>query len=251
MNKLLIALLFFIPYAVEATQCIAHRGDKESCLENSFICVKRALDKEAAAVEFDVRHTRDGVGILMHDKDMDKVAKSRIGKRCPLNKSVSRIYFKQIQRNCILKDGQEITTLEEVLPLFANSLSLAIIEFKDKPSVATKRIIREEFAGRPNDLRLISFNAEILRSFHTGPGRSFYKDVNRWFLSSKPKDRGLEFEGVGFKKWKPGQVAYFKDQGLEVMAWTYSTRNSITHMAPQDLDFIATDTLSLCKLIVE
>ncbi|NUP42747.1 MAG: glycerophosphodiester phosphodiesterase, partial [Streptomyces sp.] len=52
---------------------VAHRGDPYEYRENTLPSVRSALLKGADAVEVDVRLTRDGVPVLLHDRTLDRL----------------------------------------------------------------------------------------------------------------------------------------------------------------------------------
>ncbi|MFI0897679.1 glycerophosphodiester phosphodiesterase [Streptomyces sp. NPDC020983] len=52
---------------------VAHRGDPYEHRENTLPSVRSALLKGADAVEVDVRLTRDGVPVLLHDRTLDRL----------------------------------------------------------------------------------------------------------------------------------------------------------------------------------
>ena len=56
---------------------IAHRGDSIAGGENTLEALKRAVAMGADALEFDVRMTKDGVAVLMHDAELDRTTSGR------------------------------------------------------------------------------------------------------------------------------------------------------------------------------
>lgn len=52
---------------------VAHRGDPYRFRENTVDSLRSALDKGADVVEFDVRLTRDGVPVLLHDATLKRL----------------------------------------------------------------------------------------------------------------------------------------------------------------------------------
>lgn len=54
------------------TQACAHRGDSYCAPENTLPAFELALAKGAAQVEFDVRATRDGALVVIHDSTVDR-----------------------------------------------------------------------------------------------------------------------------------------------------------------------------------
>jgi glycerophosphoryl diester phosphodiesterase len=57
----------------DAAAIIGHRGDRSQAPENTMPALELAMD-ELAYVETDVRLTRDGVPVLFHDTDLERVA---------------------------------------------------------------------------------------------------------------------------------------------------------------------------------
>jgi len=56
---------------------IAHRGNRAHAAENTIESLQQAVDLGADAIEFDVRVTRDGVPVVMHDPDVDRTTDGR------------------------------------------------------------------------------------------------------------------------------------------------------------------------------
>ncbi|MFJ2741296.1 glycerophosphodiester phosphodiesterase [Streptomyces sp. NPDC087440] len=52
---------------------VGHRGDPYRFRENTLASIRSALDLGADAVEVDVRLTRDGVPVLLHDEKLDRL----------------------------------------------------------------------------------------------------------------------------------------------------------------------------------
>ncbi|MBL3665669.1 glycerophosphodiester phosphodiesterase [Streptomyces sp. M2CJ-2] len=52
---------------------VAHRGDPYHVRENTLASLRSALHRGADAVEFDVRLTRDGVPVLLHDETLKRI----------------------------------------------------------------------------------------------------------------------------------------------------------------------------------
>lgn len=51
---------------------IAHRGASALAPENTLAAFKRAIDDGAEGIEFDVRLTRDGVPVVIHDATLER-----------------------------------------------------------------------------------------------------------------------------------------------------------------------------------
>ncbi|MET9774934.1 glycerophosphodiester phosphodiesterase [Streptomyces sp. NPDC006367] len=59
--------------AVREVTAVGHRGDPYRCRENTLDSLRSALDRGADAVEVDVRLTRDGVPVLLHDETLKRL----------------------------------------------------------------------------------------------------------------------------------------------------------------------------------
>ncbi|MFI5684842.1 glycerophosphodiester phosphodiesterase [Streptomyces sp. NPDC051636] len=58
---------------MQTVTAVAHRGDPYRFRENTLDSLRSALDQGADAVEIDVRLTRDGVPVLLHDETLKRL----------------------------------------------------------------------------------------------------------------------------------------------------------------------------------
>ncbi|MGW2486534.1 glycerophosphodiester phosphodiesterase [Streptomyces sp. NPDC001606] len=58
---------------MQTLTAVAHRGDPYRFRENTVASLRSALDRGADAVEIDVRLTRDGVPVLLHDETLRRL----------------------------------------------------------------------------------------------------------------------------------------------------------------------------------
>lgn len=58
---------------MQTLTAVAHRGDPYRHPENTLDSLRSALDRGADAVEVDVRLTRDGVPVLLHDESLKRL----------------------------------------------------------------------------------------------------------------------------------------------------------------------------------
>ncbi|MGV9252264.1 glycerophosphodiester phosphodiesterase [Streptomyces sp. NPDC003697] len=58
---------------MQTLTAVAHRGDPYRVRENTIASLRSALDRGADAVEIDVRLTRDGVPVLLHDDTLSRL----------------------------------------------------------------------------------------------------------------------------------------------------------------------------------
>lgn len=94
-------------------QTIAHRGSSADRPENTLAAYKRAIEAGATAIEVDVRTSKDGVLVVMHDESLERTTD---GEGAVGEKTLEEL--KQLDAGGWFGkeyEGERIPTLEEVL----------------------------------------------------------------------------------------------------------------------------------------
>jgi glycerophosphoryl diester phosphodiesterase len=127
---------------------IGHRGAAAAAPENTLASLRKAKKLGASWVEFDVKLTRDGVPVLMHDERLDRTTSGRgevaLTTLDELQKLDAGGWFAPAFR------GEPVPTLEAALALCAE-LGLGInVEIKPSPgrAVETARVTVEVLRAR-------------------------------------------------------------------------------------------------------
>lgn len=163
MKKTLLAILLFLSSnSYSESLCIAHRGNNKDFLENTYQSIKSAFEVGSEGVEFDVVHTKDGKALVFHDRDLKRLAIHKTDKKCNLRKNINKQIYLDIKNNCILTNGEEIPTLENILELLSEKNIIKFIELKDFPSLHTLELIERYSRHAPEKVRIISFKKKIL-----------------------------------------------------------------------------------------
>ncbi len=119
---------------------IAHRGASALAPENTLAAFKQAIDDGAEGIEFDVRLSRDGVPVVIHDSTIERTGRKR-GR-------VSELTAAELgdldvgswfnERYPDLSDTffptQRVSTLEDVLEFLSDFSGLIYVELKCKDS---------------------------------------------------------------------------------------------------------------------
>lgn len=102
----------------------AHRGASEYTPENTLLAFYTGIYMGANGIETDVRHTKDGVLVLHHDKTPERMAGD--------TRPVSELTFEELANLQFEKNGltDKIATLEDFLRLFAHRDITFAIELK-------------------------------------------------------------------------------------------------------------------------
>jgi glycerophosphoryl diester phosphodiesterase len=206
---------------------IAHRGASAYAPENTTAAFELALSLGARAVEFDVRLTRDGVPVVLHDDTLERTTSGR-GK-------VSEANWADL---AALEAGtwfhprfveQRVLSLEQALAVIAPR-ARPIIELK----VALEARVLEEALRVYNATQqalVISFEASWLAAVRKASRDlkvGLLADEWRDDLPERCRDLGSEVLILGTHVLSLGRIAVALDCGLEV--WTYT---------PNDIGLVA------------
>jgi len=129
----------------------AHRGASYYEPENTLRAFKRALEMGAYRLELDVRSTKDGIIVVIHDDTVDRTTNG--------SGFVREMTLKEIKRLDAGK-GEKIPTLEEVLEFAKNNAKL-LVDVKEK-GLEEKLAELVRAKGMVNDVVFIS-STHIIR----------------------------------------------------------------------------------------
>ena len=126
---------------LDARVVIAHRGNRAWAPENTIAALHQAVSIGADALEFDVRVTRDGVAVVIHDSDIDRTTDGRGLVESFTFDELSR--FDASARSPFATGSpMAVPSLEEVLDRF-REIPL-VIEVKEVGAIdATARLVRQ------------------------------------------------------------------------------------------------------------
>lgn len=226
--------------------CISHRGIVENSIENSLSAIQAAIDANSDGVEFDIQHTKDGHAIAIHDEDLLRVSKSRTGMSCPLEKKIEDLSLSEIKQKCVLKNGEEIPLLEEVLKLLETENLYTFLEIKDYPNQRTIKLIEKYNNQKPELLRVISFKSKALKVLKKLRKKSgFWNEVELMrvykFLPFSFSDYGVDiYFKTRFMAWLP------KLFGKEVGVWTVDTDKDLKKILKKKIKFVTTNNVKRC-----
>lgn len=138
--------------------CIGHRGASAYEPENTIRAFKRALEMGCEGVEMDLRRTKDGKIVIIHDETVDRTTNGK-GK-------VSEMTLEEIKK--LDSHGEKIPTLEEVLSEVKAKLFL--LELKESGYEDEIVKIVDSFRLLDNVI-FISFNYDSLRKVKENGGK--------------------------------------------------------------------------------
>lgn len=141
---------------------IGHRGNRVAAPENTLESLVQAVELGADAVEFDVRLTRDGVAVLMHDPALDRTTDGHgpVGRY-----SLAELRTLDAGARRVRASGGRvlIPTLEEALDRLRETPM--VIEVKENGAVeATEKLVRR--FGAIARVLIGSFDTTVTERFY-------------------------------------------------------------------------------------
>lgn len=199
----------------------AHRGASHYCPENTFLSFYTGLYMGANGIETDVRRTKDGVLVLFHDDDLERVVGCE-GK-------VSDMTFEELSRLTVKNGSLEdkIVTLDDFLCHFKDFPITLAIELKGEgvEQKTADAIYRWGVAGKTI---VTSFSLDFLKTVKE------YKPALRiGYLTKDVSDECIgKFLAIGGEQFcpmgdevTPELVYKCHKLGLDVRAWGISLDN--------------------------
>ena len=212
---------------------ISHRGASAYEPENTLRAIKRALGYAVDMVEIDVRETKDGQIMVIHDETLERTTNGR--------GYVHQMTYSELRRLDAGK-GERIPTLQEVIDLVKGRVGL-VVELKD-PGTTDKvaRILTENnFADQTLVTSFI--HSEVKRIKELNP----QLETGVIFRSApiKPSQLALDANANAlFPYYKYVTTRMIEDahsNQLTVNVWTLDTREEIEYYVRMGVDGAATN----------
>jgi len=111
---------------------IAHRGLAEGVPENTLIAFRQSIDRGVAVIEVDVRVTRDGQLVILHDETLDRTTdcSGRLG-------ALTLVQM----RGCDAGDGARVPTFAEAIIFIRDKPARLLLDIK--PGTPLEQVVRE------------------------------------------------------------------------------------------------------------
>ena len=214
---------------------VAHRGENGVFPENTIPGFLEAVRFGANQIEFDVRHTKDGHTVIMHDETVDrttngqgKVAELTFAELCTLDAGI-----KKTERFA----GTKIPTLEEALDCLPRNVWINVHTYTDKP-VDVARIIIEKnrqhqafmACGRNAALAVKKEYPQILICNMERPG----DDVSRYIRETiEWKCDFIQLQKLG----TPDEMKALRDAGVRINFFSARNPKQFHELVKAGVDF--------------
>lgn len=230
----------------EAAAIIGHRGDRSLAPENTMPALELAMD-ELAYVETDVRLTRDGVPVLFHDTDLERVA-GRDGR-------IEELDLADVRRLDVGEwysgewAGERVPTFDAFLAALAErDGARALVELKAAwaPDEVRRVVHLVERHGLRGRVVLQSFSIETLQSVQrVAPTMPRIMLIRELPADPVPLAEQLGLIGFGTTAASvtaaPGAVDLAHAAGIAVLCYTLNTQDTWEQVSALGVDGIITD----------
>ena len=240
----------FAYFSPAGTHVFAHRGfASDLAPENTLAAFERALQAGATHIETDIQATSDGVAVVFHDDDLERVA-GIVGR-------VDGITFEQLQG---IRIGQQsIPTLLQALERFPQARFNIDIKRENAiaPTVeailsakAADRVLVSSFSGsrRRKALRMLgakgalvatSADAVLMLSLYLAARTGVFAAFAR--LASNIQALQLPESFAGLELTHPRLIAFAKRAGLQLDYWVINEPTRMEQLVRLGADGIVTD----------
>ncbi|MEX0776471.1 MAG: glycerophosphodiester phosphodiesterase [Phycisphaeraceae bacterium] len=223
---------------------LAHRGASSYAPENTFASFDLACRMGAACLETDVRCTRDGVPVLIHDERVDRTTDG--------TGAVAEMDWRQVAaldagaRFSADFAGQRVPRLDEFLPRYLGQVSLCL-ELKCAEAIAPMAAaIRQATDGRIDGggleaIEFSSFQWDLLMLMQQAlPAAKLghlvpYSSTNAAAIR-RAADAGMAMLCPPVGAVTPQLVADARAAGLRIRTWGVKTREDLHHLITCGVD---------------
>jgi glycerophosphoryl diester phosphodiesterase len=217
-------------------QIMGHRGAAGLAPENTIAGIAEGLAAKVDWIEFDVRRTKDGHIVLVHDSHTGRVATKKV--------AISKAAMNELE-SLEMKRGFAIPTLEEAVELIGKRAKINIeIKSPDCVPQVVELIQRHVKKGYPYSHFLVSsFSPAVLRAAYTLDKKIPYSLLQIWPVRFRWL-RSVKLSAVGFyhiSALTPFIVALAKRRGLYTYAYTVNSFEEAKQLKRIGIDGIVTN----------
>ena len=239
---------------------IAHRGESYEAPENTLSSINLAWERDADAVEIDVRLTKDNQIVVIHDSHT-----KRVSGKC---KRISKSNLAELQKLDVGKyknskyTGEKIPTLKEVLNTVPKEKKI-LIEIKSHRKIVPflKEVIQNS-GLKKDQIEIISFNLKTLidvkKQIHYCKvfWVSAYKYSRLFRFWKMPlntiitKARKYNLHGLDLlahEMLNAERIKKIKSKGLKLYVWTVNNPEKARYLFHAGVDGITSDRASWMK----
>ncbi|MDQ0987378.1 glycerophosphodiester phosphodiesterase [Streptomyces sp. V2I9] len=218
---------------------VAHRGDPYLARENTLPSIRSALERGADAVEIDVRVTRDGVPVLLHDATLERLWGH--------DRRLDRIDHAELEE----LTGGGVPTLREAL--LTAGAHRVMVDLPGSTDASVRKIVGAVRECGADDRVYYCANAgAMLRVRAADPSAEI---ALTWSTPAPPRPELLAAVRPRWLNYRFGLVSReLTDRahrdGLLVSAWTADTKRTMRRLIGRGVDSITTNRIDALRQVL-
>lgn len=226
----------------------AHRGVTSVAPENTIPAYEEAVRLGYYSAECDIRRTKDGVWMLLHNDTVDKWFCEYGPIKDVTYAEASKYSFKG-GSNFWAYDDLRIPTLDEFLDVFVGTNTRPQIEIKAETYDTLHEVVEAvEKKGLVESSIVISFDLQQLREIY-----KLNDKIELWYLVDRITEENIaEARSISDKVWLSANfdkndrrsVQLALDSGIDVSYWTVNTVEDAKMMYDLGVRYLETDILT-------
>lgn len=217
---------------------IGHRGCGEDYGENTILSFELAVRAGANGIEYDVRETKDGQIVVIHDDTIDRTTNGK-------GKVSDHTYEELLQFNAGYRE--RISLFEDVLLKFRDRI-FQNIELKEK-GIAQKVLgILQKNLGDNNGILISSFFWSELTPISSAnmptallADEATIRALSEYGFIARALRYGANAVNPSFEATTPALVAHAHGHNISVYPWTVNKKTDIALMKFMGVDGIISD----------
>ncbi|MFI6725284.1 glycerophosphodiester phosphodiesterase [Streptomyces sp. R-74717] len=218
---------------------VAHRGDPYRVRENTLPSIRSALERGADAVEVDVRVTRDGVPVLLHDSTLERLWGHDV--------RLDRLTHEELTE----LTGGGVPTLRDAL--LAAGTHRVMVDLPGSTDDSVRRIVGEvRGCGAGERAYYCAGPDAMLRVRAADPSAEI---ALTWTTLAPPRAALLDAVRPRWLNYRFGLVDRemtdrLHRDGLLVSAWTADTKRTMRRLVRQGVDSITTNRVDALQRVL-
>lgn len=217
---------------------IGHRGARAIAAENTLGSIRAAAKCKADMVEVDVRLSKDGHLVLMHDETVDRTTNG--------NGKVEELFLTELQSDEVMGKGKTVPTLREAAELTKELKMGMVVEMKEE---GLEELVAKELEG--SDAMVTSFyHSSLLEVKETS-------NLKTGIIISSLPVRPVELalwagaDAIIPKRTNPRLFQEAHRCGIEVYPWTINSVDEASWLLRLGADGLVTDDPCLIRGVVD
>lgn len=224
------------------TEIFAHRGNSYTAPENTLAALKSAIEERADGAEIDVRMTKDGEIILMHDRSLARTA--------GISKLVSQVEYAQLANIDVgtwfspAFRGEKIPNLMEALELCKGKLTL-MIEVKGEQNqeinITQKVVENIEEMGMDQNVIIASFNLNVLKEVKRLNNTIATCLILRFAYGNIDEMEYVDMFSIESRFLQKGVLQSIRNSDKALAVWTVNESRKLASFRDMGIDAVITD----------